>query len=115
MKIPTPALRLAMAAWLSLLAILVSACANAQATQIPHYPVSMEVRLKSDSASLIMFSECGTPFGSLAGLANNGDVAVIVDRQNCNGSWWYQVQVPALKSEKWHGIGWVPEESIKVK
>ena len=99
----------------ALFAIFVSACGGGQATPVAKFATGGYVRLKADTASLILFTECGSPFGRLAGIANSGDEAVILQRDLCNGGWWYQVQVKALKNEDWQGIGWVDEDSLKVK
>lgn len=100
---------------LALFAIFVSACGGGKATPAARFATGSYVRLKADTASLILFTECGSPFGSLAGVANSGDEAVILKRDLCNGDWWYQVQVKALKNEDWQGIGWVAEGNVKQK
>ncbi len=99
----------------ALLAIFVVACGKAEATPVARFATGSYVRLKADSASLILFTECGSPFGGLSGVANSGDEAVILEREVCNGGWWYQVQLKALKNADWKGIGWVAEDSLKVR
>ncbi len=100
---------------LALFAIIVSACGGSEATPAARFATGSYVRLKADTASLILFTECGSPFGRLAGVANSGDEAVILERDHCNGDWWYRVQIEALKNEDWQGMGWVLEDSLKVK
>ena len=100
---------------LALFAIIASACGGGKATPAARFAVGNSVRLKADTASFVLYTECGSPFGGLAAVANSGDEAVILKRDICNGESWYQVQVKALKNDDWQGIGWVAEDGLKVR
>lgn len=94
---------------------MVSACGGGAKTPVARFATGSSARITADTASVILFTDCGSPFGHMAGVANSGDNAVILRRDICNGDWWYQVQVTALKGEDWKGIGWVIEGNMKTK
>ncbi|MBI5715446.1 MAG: hypothetical protein HZC38_18765 [Chloroflexi bacterium] len=103
--------------WVLLLSLLfLSACASdPRPTVSARFVTGAHVRIVSDTPSVILFTACVSRFSGAAGLANSGDEGVVLKSEYCGGMWWYQVQVTALKNEKWQGIGWVAEESLRIK
>ncbi|MEK7809592.1 MAG: hypothetical protein AAB571_11000 [Chloroflexota bacterium] len=103
--------------WVMVLCLLfLSACAsNPRPPTSARFVTGAQVRVVSDTPSAILFTACGSRFSGMAGVANSGDEAVVLKSEYCSGAWWYQVQVTALKNEKWQGIGWLAEESLRVK
>jgi hypothetical protein len=95
--------------------LILSACAGEQVGNPARFNVSTQVRFDVDTQSVILYTECGSNFSRLAGVANATDDAVILHRNLCGEDWWYEIQVGALKNEEWKGIGWVPESKLKTK
>ncbi|MBM4423055.1 MAG: hypothetical protein FJ030_06630 [Chloroflexi bacterium] len=107
-----------MVRWLLALILLtaaLAACQTEEATPSAKFPVGSRVRFVGDTESIILYIDCGSVINKIAGVANMDDAAVTLDRKYCDGRWWYQVQVPALKDEDWKGIGWAAEENLKAK
>lgn len=104
--------------WAMVLCLLcLSACAgdNTRPPISARFLTGGQVRVTSNTPSVILYTACGSRFSGVAGLANSGDEGVVLKSEYCSGAWWYQVQVTALKNEKWQGIGWLAEESLRVK
>lgn len=99
-----------------LCALLLSACAsNPRPPTSARFVTGAQVRIVSSTPSAILYTACGSRFSGAAGVANSGDEGVVLKSEYCGGDWWYQVQVTALKNEKWQGIGWLAEESLRIK
>ncbi len=99
-----------------LITLLIVACSTeVESTSRARFRRGMRVKVVADTPSLILFSECQSLTAPLAGLANSGDAAIVLERQTCSDSWWYQVQIPELAHTEWEGIGWVSEQNLKLR
>ena len=102
---------------LGLFALFLVACTSAGDAPLrsSKYSRGMRVEVIAETASVILYSDCTSLTSLLVGLANSGDIAVVRDRKNCDDGWWYQVQILALADADWEGIGWLPEQSLKIR
>ena len=100
-----------------LFTLLIVACTTAEDASFrsAKYSRGMRVEVIADTASVVLYSDCTSLTSLLVGLANSGDIAVVRARQNCDDGWWYEVQIVALANTEWEGIGWLPEQSLKIK
>lgn len=100
-----------------LLSVLLAACSTQEArpSRLPKYSQGTRVEIASESPSLSLYSDCSSRMARLVGLANAGDAATVLERKSCSGGWWYQIQVAALRDTDWEGVGWVPEENLKIR
>ncbi len=99
----------------AVVALVLTACAADKAGNAARFSISSRVQFNADTNSVLLYTECGSNFSRLAGVANSDDEAVVLHRNQCGEDWWYEVQVGALKNEDWKGIGWVPESKLKTK
>jgi serine/threonine protein kinase len=64
-------------------------------------------------ASVSLYRGCPSVFVTgLAGMAEDGDRATILERQVCSGDWWYRIRVSGAAGGDWDGTGWVPEAHL---
>jgi hypothetical protein len=47
------------------------------------------------------------------GLASDGATGRVLDRQGCDGEWWYRVAVDGAATADWDGVGWLDGEHLE--
>lgn len=78
----------------------------------PQFAVGSHVVFISHT-NVTLRRDCGQLMSAMTGLAEDGDEAIIRDRRFCASSWWYLVEVPALRGGPLSDTGWVPESNLK--
>jgi serine/threonine protein kinase len=95
-----------------------SAAMNADSAATPaRYGVGTNLRIAAPgNASISLYRGCPSIFVTgLAGLASDGDRATVLERQVCNGDWWYRVRVSGAASGDWDGTGWIAESHLLMR
>ncbi len=92
-----------------------SVAAAAEVASAPaRYGLGTSLRVAAPgNASVSLYRGCPSIFVTgLAGLAEDGQRAIVLERQVCNGDWWYRVRVSGAADANWDGVGWLPEAHL---
>lgn len=127
--VPSPGLRhwappaLALAGLVALVGVLWWAAAEwlpadaAPPATSPRFAVGSAVRAVGGSqASVSVLRGCPTGFWmGVLGMADDGEAGRVLERQTCDGEWWYRVAFPDAADEQWDGSGWLSGANLEVR
>ena len=97
-------------AWL--VATLITGLVACTPSEPAQFAIGSRVVLVSQS-NITLRRECGQLMSAVTGVVENGDEAIIRERRFCARSWWYLVEVPALRDHPLEDSGWVPQSYLK--
>lgn len=91
--------------------------ATPQPPTSPEFALGGQVRVEvPGQASVSVLRGCPTGFWlGVLGLATHGASGRVVDRQTCNGTWWYPVSLADAGDAQWDGQGWIDGQYLRLR
>ncbi|MBI3762222.1 MAG: serine/threonine protein kinase [Chloroflexi bacterium] len=87
------------------------------AASAPRFGAGSQVRVTvPGETSVSVLRGCPSEFWlGVLGIAADGEVGEITERQQCNGEWWYRVSLQAVATDDWDGGGWLEGRYLQPK